>query len=149
MPGRTEMAKSSIRKLSQLIRERRCQLDMKQEDLARRIGTSASYISNLETGKRRPSQKLIIKLAEVLALDAHELFLYALPNLESFLSLVKTSHEESAWIRFLNNQTMRETYQITDGECEALSRLSTMGDVRSQEDFVFILKTIRRMSGEK
>lgn len=83
----------------------------------------------------------------MLGLDPQELLLYGLPNLESFLSHEESSSDkESAWTRFLSNQSVRDTYQITEAEFEALSRLSMMGDVRSLKDFVFVLKTLRRMS---
>ena len=140
------MAKSTLRKFGNLIRERRRQLDMKQEEVARRVGTSPSYLSNFEAGMRRPSENLIVKIADVLGLDAHELFLYTVPNIDHFLSHPQTSNKASALQSFLKDQSLREAHKITDQEIETLSRLAMMGDVKSSQDFLFILKTIRRLS---
>lgn len=138
------MTRASLRQFGSLIRDRRRELDMKQDEVARRIGVTAGCIANLEGGTRRPSEKLVAKLADVLALDARELFLYTVPKIACFLSIPKISGEESAWDRFLTDQVLRDTYNITDEEMEMLSRVALMGDVRSSQDFVFILKSIRR-----
>ena len=63
------------------IRDRRRQLYLTQEELSHLINTSVSYISNLEGGRRRASEKVVMKLAEVLGLDAHELLLFAIPKI--------------------------------------------------------------------
>jgi transcriptional regulator with XRE-family HTH domain len=107
---------------------------------------SASYISNLEAGRRRPSEKILIKLADVLDLDVRDLFVYAIPEIASFLSVPKASDEMSAWDSFLKDEALLETYKITSQEIGILSRVSMMGEVRSSQDFIFILKAIRRVS---
>jgi DNA-binding XRE family transcriptional regulator len=56
------------------IRKRRRELDLTQADIARRIGTSAGYITMLEKGGHHPSKNVLIKLADVLRLDRRELF---------------------------------------------------------------------------
>ena len=69
-----------------VIRDRRRQLDLTQEQVARRIGTSVPYIGHLEAAKRHPSEKVVIKLAKVLGLDPRELYLTANPKISPFLS---------------------------------------------------------------
>jgi transcriptional regulator with XRE-family HTH domain len=138
------MPNTSLGKFGSLVRDRRRQLEMRQDDVARRVGVSTSYIANLESGARRPSEKLVIKLADVLGLDPRELFLYTVPKIASFLSNPKVSAEESLWDSFLTDQVLRDTYKITDQEMQILSRVALMGDVRSSQDFVFILRCIRR-----
>lgn len=126
------------------IRDRRQQLHLSQEELSRLINTSVSYVSNIEAGRRRPSEKVVVKLAEVLGLDARQLILFAIPKIGSFLSEPKSSEEKSAWKTFLNNEALRETYKITDQELEMLSKVAMMGEVKSSQDFIFILKSIRQ-----
>ena len=126
------------------IRDRRRQLHLTQEELSRLINTSVSYVANLEGGRRRPSDKVVMKLAEVLGLDARELFLFAIPKIGSFLSELKSSEEMSAWKTFLNSEALRETYNITDRELQMFSKVAMMGEVRSSQDFIFILKSIRQ-----
>jgi transcriptional regulator with XRE-family HTH domain len=126
------------------IRDRRRQLHLTQEELSRLINTSVSYVANLEGGRRRPSDKVVMKLAEVLGLDARELFLFAIPKIGLFLSELKSSEEMSAWKTFLNSEALRETYNITDRELQMFSKVAMMGEVRSSQDFIFILKSIRQ-----
>jgi len=85
-----------------------------------------------------------MRLAEVLGLDAHELLLFAIPKIGSFLSELKSSEDISAWKTLLKNEALRETYNITDRELEMMSKVAMMGEVRSSQDFIFILKSIRQ-----
>ena len=70
---------------AQVIRERRRQLDLTQQEVARRIRTSTAYISHLESGKRHPSDKVLGQLAKVLALDPRELFFRGNPMALEFV----------------------------------------------------------------
>ena len=69
------MADAKTRSIGRVIRERRRQLDLTQEEVAQRIKTTGPYITHLETGKRLPSLKVVVKLSDALGLDAGELFL--------------------------------------------------------------------------
>jgi transcriptional regulator with XRE-family HTH domain len=125
------------------IRERRRQLDLTQEDVARRIGTSVPYIGHLEAGKRHPSEKVVLKLAKVLGLDARELFFLANPETKVLVSPKPGSGEASAWEMFSKDTKLRKVYNISDPEMQVLSQVGMMGAVRSPRDFIFILNTIR------
>lgn len=63
------MQKTNVQSFGAVIRARRRQLDLTQEELARRVGTSVPYIGHLETEKRHPSEKIVTGLTEVLGLD--------------------------------------------------------------------------------
>jgi transcriptional regulator with XRE-family HTH domain len=80
------MAKVKTRNFGQVIRDRRRQLDLTQEEVARRISTSTPYIGHLESGKRHPSEKVVTKLADVLGLDRREMFFLANPGAKALLS---------------------------------------------------------------
>ncbi len=58
------MARFKERNFGQVLRERRRQLDLTQEEVARRIKTSTPYIGHLESAKRHPSDKIVTRLAE-------------------------------------------------------------------------------------
>jgi predicted RNase H-like HicB family nuclease/transcriptional regulator with XRE-family HTH domain len=70
----------------QVIRERRRQLDLTKDEVARRIKTSTNYVGHLESGKRHPSDKIIVRLAEVLGLDRRDLFFLANPRARALLT---------------------------------------------------------------
>src|SRR5882672_2819516 len=77
------MPRSKERNFGQVIRERRRQLDLTQEEVAHRIKTSTPYVGHLESGKRHPSDKILTRLAEVLGLDRRELFFLANPRAQA------------------------------------------------------------------
>jgi DNA-binding XRE family transcriptional regulator len=133
---------------AQIIRNRRRQLDLTQEDVARRIGTSVAYIAHLEAGRRHPSEKVVISLAEVLGLDPRELFFLANPETKDLVSQEPTSGKASAWDAFSVDENLRKAHRITGSEMETLSQVALMGEVRSSRDFIFILNTIRHALGK-
>ena len=80
------MGDAKTRSFGRVIRERRRQLDLTQEEVAQRIKTTGPYITHLETGKRHPSSKVVVKLSDALGLDSGELFLLANPKVGSIIS---------------------------------------------------------------
>ncbi len=80
------MAKFTSRSFHQLIRGRRRQLDLTQEEVASRIKTSVAYVGHLESGKRHPSPTIVMKLADILGLDRRELFFLANPLTKTLVS---------------------------------------------------------------
>ena len=141
------MARFTKRSFGEVIRRRRRQLNLTQEEVARRIKTSVPYIAHLEVGKRHPSERVVIKLADALGLDRVELFFLANPGAEAIVSQAPVAEGTSAWERFSSDSNLRKVYKITDQELEILSKLALMGDVRSSRDFIFVLNTIRLALG--
>jgi transcriptional regulator with XRE-family HTH domain len=141
------MAKRKDRTFGQVIRDRRRQLDLTQQEIARRIKTSTPYVGHLESSKRHPSDKVLSRLAEVLGLDRRELFFLANPRAVELLKANDTENKKPAWEEFRKDDRIRRTYNITTDEMEMLSSVATMGDVGSPRDFVYILQTIRHALG--
>jgi transcriptional regulator with XRE-family HTH domain len=132
---------------AQRIRARRRGLDITQEEVARRIGTSTPYVGHLESGKRHPSEKIVVKLADILGIDRAELFLLANPQAEAIISEPVKSSATSAWNEFRNDKRLHRLHDITSDEMNILSRLALMGNVRSPRDFLFVLNSIRQAFG--
>jgi DNA-binding XRE family transcriptional regulator len=141
------MVKTVTRSFGQVIRDRRRQLDLTQEEVARRIGTSIPYVGHLESAKRHPSEKVVVKLAQVLGLEPRDLFFLANPGTKVLISEEPRSRGASAWDSFAKDHNVRKVHNITDQEMETLSQVAMMGEVRSSRDFVFILNTIRQALG--
>jgi transcriptional regulator with XRE-family HTH domain len=141
------MARSKQRSFGQVIRERRRQLDLTQEEVARRIKTSTPYVGHLESGKRHPSDKIVTRLAEVLGLDRRELFFLANPRAQELLSPEPEQDASSAWEDFKRNEQLRHIHNINEDEMEMLSRVALLGAVRSPRDFIYILNTVRHAVG--
>ncbi len=142
-----EKMDGKIRFFGQVIRQRRRQLDLTQEEVARRIKTSVPYVGLLETGKRHPSRQVIVKLANVLGLDARDLFLTANPRVGSLIHEEPGSERTPGWETFAKDEKLRNIHNITDQEMEMLSRVAMMGQVRSPRDFIFILNAVRQALG--
>ena len=132
---------------AQRIRARRRALDLTQEEVARRIRTSTPYVGHLEAGKRHPSEKIVVKLADILGIDRAELFLLANPLAEAIISEPAKSAGTSAWNEFRQDKRLQRLQNITSEEMSILSRLALMGNVRSSRDFLFVLNTIRQAFG--
>ena len=146
--GFTSMADAKTRSFGRVIRERRRQLDLTQEEVAQRIKTTVPYIAHLETGKRHPSQQVVVKLSDALKLDARDLFLLANPKVGSLISEQQKADGTPAWTAFVKDVRLRKIHNITDQEMENLSRVAKMGEVQGPRDFIFILNTIRQALGQ-
>src|ERR1700722_20883450 len=140
----TPMRKATQRTFGAVIRERRRQLDLTQEDVARRIKTSTPYIGHLEAGKRHPSEKVIARLSEVLGLQGRELYFLANPRARDLLTVGKNGGgHRSAWEEFRRDERIRRAHNISAEEMEVLERVAAMGEARTPRDFIYILNAIR------
>jgi len=141
------MAKRKERNFGQVIRDRRRQLDLTQQEVARRIKTSTPYVGHLESSKRHPSDKVLSRVAEVLGLDRRDLFFLANPRAVELLRTPEEGKGKSAWEEFRKDERIRRTHNITTDEMEMLSSVAVMGDVGSSRDFIYILNTVRHALG--
>jgi transcriptional regulator with XRE-family HTH domain len=105
------------------------------------------YIGHLETRKRHPSEKLVVKLAAVLGLDPRELFFLANPRTKALISREQQTNEAAAWDGFVKDESLRKLHNISDQEMQTLSQIALLGEARSSRDFLFILNTIRQALG--
>jgi transcriptional regulator with XRE-family HTH domain len=60
--------------LGKKIRDYRKKLGLTQEMLAEKSGLSSKYIQFIENGRRRPSLKVVYKIARILEVDVCKLF---------------------------------------------------------------------------
>jgi transcriptional regulator with XRE-family HTH domain len=141
------MTRTKKRTLGQALRERRRQLELTQQEVARRIKTSCPYIGHLESDKRHPSDKVIARLAAVLGLDRRELFFLANPRAQELLGRESESERASTWENFRNDEQLRRSHNISADEMEMLSRVAMLGGVRSPRDFIYVLNTVRHAVG--
>jgi transcriptional regulator with XRE-family HTH domain len=129
--------------LGDVLRRRRRQLEMTQVDVAKKVGCRPNYVGYLESGARRPSQKVLLRLAKTLDLDPQELLLLANPEVRALVS-PQPDGGESAWERFKANRRLHTRHGITRAELQTLKSVAMLGPIRNQRDFLFILQTIRQ-----
>jgi transcriptional regulator with XRE-family HTH domain len=134
-----------VRTFSELIRERRRTLNLTQQQLADRIGVSPPFVGHLESSKRRPSDLTVRRLAEVLGLKQDELFLSANPEAAELLRRRPAARASSAWDEF------RQSYvaEVEPQEIHLLSKVASMGRVRSPNDFLYVLNSVRHVLGRE
>jgi transcriptional regulator with XRE-family HTH domain len=141
------MPKAIQRTFGTVIRERRRQLDLTQDEVGKRIKTSTPYIGHLEAGKRHPSEKVVARLSEVLGLDSRELFFLANPRARGLLSTPNSGPRRSAWDEFRRDERIRRAHNISADEMDVLERIAAMGEARAARDFIYILNAIRQALG--
>ncbi len=149
--GKSEMSKARAKEpnFGEVIRRRRRELDLTQDEVAARIKTSTPYVGHLEVGKRHPSDKIVTRLAEVLGLDNRELFFLANPRTEALISAQPDTVENSvsAWEKFRKNDQLRRIHNVSNTEMEMLSQVSLLGEIQSPRDLIYILNTVRHAVG--
>lgn len=141
------MAKRRERTFGQVIRERRRQLDLTQQEVGRRIKTSTPYVGHLEAGKRHPSDKILQRLADVLGLDQRDLFFLANPRTVDLLRPRTEDERRSAWEDFRKDERLKRLHGVTGDEMDMLSMVALMGKISSPRDFIYILNTVRHALG--
>jgi len=138
--------KAKNRSFGQVIRERRRQLDLTQEEVAARIATSTPYIGHLESNKRHPSVRVVTKLADVLGLEHSALFFLANPGAKNLFAR-NDETTGSAWDQFRKDNKLCRALNVSAEEMQVLAAISALGEVRGPRDFVYILNCIRQALG--
>jgi hypothetical protein len=80
----------------------------------------------------------------VLELQSRELFFLANPRTKLLVLQRANSGERSAWDTFMKDKTIPKVHKITDPAMKYLSLVASMEDVRSPDDFIYILNAIRQ-----
>lgn len=63
-----------MKKIGEIIKEHRKKRNLKQKELAEKVGISFKYLSDIETNRRNPSKQLVEKIAKVLLVDKEIFF---------------------------------------------------------------------------
>jgi transcriptional regulator with XRE-family HTH domain len=133
------------RTFGRVIRERRRQLDLTQQEIAQKIGLSTPYVGHLESDKRHPSQKVLLSLAKVLGFDRRELFLMANPGAVEMLRAKEPYNNRLGWEEFRKDKQMQNAHHIRSDEMNLLSSVALMGEVLSSQEFIYVLDVVRHV----
>ncbi|HEV8717910.1 MAG TPA: helix-turn-helix transcriptional regulator [Candidatus Binatia bacterium] len=130
-----------------VIEDRRRELELTQEMVAKKVGVKANYIGYLERGMRHPSQKVVERLSNALKLDSQELYLLANPRVRALLGKAPTkaaSSGPSLWQKFLRDSSMQQSQGVTSREKEALAQLAAAERASSPTAITRVIKALRR-----
>jgi transcriptional regulator with XRE-family HTH domain len=140
------------RNLGEFLKARRGVFGLTQRSLAQKLGVEASHVAFIESGRRKPSLKLVTRIADTLGLDRQEVLLLAHPE-----ARVLVSHTESeprprpprSWQRFIKNTALLARCHVTKRELQVLEHLSLLGTAISTKEFLAILTLIRDIPGHE
>ena len=124
-------------------------LDLTQAEVASRIKASTSYVGNLESGRRHPSNLIVTRLAKALRLDKRELFFLANPHTKASLPVQPDGPEVyvSVWDEFRKDKRLRRIHNVSKAEMKMLSQVAVfgcdLGRAQSLRDLIYMLNTIR------
>lgn len=132
-----------------VIEDRRHDLGLTQEMVAKKVGVKANYIGYLERGMRHPSQKVVERLSGALKLDPQELYLLANPRVRALLGKGKAAAPagSSQWQKFLRDTSLQQKQGISKREQEALAQLRQADKVDSMTGVLKIVAALRKGFG--
>ena len=129
-----------------LMKTRREGLGLTQRVLAEKLGVEASHVAFIESGRRKPSLKLIARMADILGLDRQNVLVLAHPDAKELINEPQPDNNKKAapgWRKFINNQELLARYHVSNRELRVLEELSFLGSVQSPKEFLAILTLIR------
>ena len=137
---------TSTNQLGDVLKARREGIGLTQRQLAEKLGVEGSHVAFLESGRRKPSLKLVAKIADTLGLDRQELLILAHPEAQALIAEAQPTKKKNtapSWQRFITNQDLLARYCVTKRELRVLEHLSLLGTVRTAKEFLAILTLIR------
>jgi transcriptional regulator with XRE-family HTH domain len=135
----------NITGLAAFLRARRNALRLTQQSLARKLNVRASHIALLESGRRRPSLGLMVRLAAALDVDGKQLLQLAYPEIETLASpsSKRTMKLSASWQRIFKDNAFLARYRVTRQELEVLQHLGALGGKLTAKRFLAILLLMR------
>ena len=133
-------------KLGELLKARRETLGLIQRELSKQIGVGANYIAFVESGRGKPSLKLVARIADMLGVDRQELLVLAHPEARTRVAeppFEPSSEAASSWQRFIQDHALLTHYHVTKRQLEALEHLRLLGTVLSAKEFLAVPMLIR------
>ncbi len=151
LPRRTPVGKrggAGKGSLGEVLRARRRELRLTQRELALQLGVKPAHVAYLELDRRRPSLKLLSRIAQVLDLKRERLILLSHPEAGKFFPPASESAQQvkkdQAWRDFSGNKAMIARHKISPKELKILSQIALLGKVTTPRSFLFILNSIRQ-----
>lgn len=128
-----------------VIENRRRELSLTQERVAKKVGVKANYIGYLERGMRHPSQKVVEKLSTALKLNAQDLYLLANPKVRRLLGKAKPAvPTASRWQQFIRDTAQQQQQGLSKAEQQALAQLVAAEKANSLEGMLKAVRALRR-----
>lgn len=136
-----------LAEFSEIILNRRRELKLTQEQVARKVGVHANYIGYLERGLRRPGDQTLVALCEALELDKAQLFATLNPLFRDIVKAEGADDEDDdalppALRELIEDRELLRELGTTEEQARKLAVLRVFGEVERKQDYVRILKTL-------
>jgi transcriptional regulator with XRE-family HTH domain len=138
--------------LGEFLKARREGLGFTQRSLAQKLGVEASHVAFIEGGRRKPSLKLVARIADTLGLDRQDVLLLAHPEVGDLVESAESEPQRNSplsWRRFARNSALLARCGVTKRELQVLEHLSLLGTAISTKEFLAILTLIRDIPKHK
>lgn len=128
-----------------VIEDRRRELSLTQEMVAKKVGVKANYIGYLERGMRHPSQKVVEKLSAALKIDPQDLYLLANPRVRTLLGKAKPATPGmSMWQKFIRDPALQKKQGLSKAEQEAIAQLVNAEATSSLTGMMKAVRSLRK-----
>ena len=128
-----------------VIEDRRRELGLTQETVAKKVGVRANYVGYLERGMRHPSQRVVEKLSSALKIDSQDLYLLANPRVRSLLGKAKPAAPSvSPWQKFIRSASLQQKNGLNKAERDALAQIAKAERATSMSGVVKAVRAIRK-----
>jgi len=127
-------------------------LRLTQRSFAEKLGVEVGHVAFIESGRRRPSLKLVARIADSLGLDGQMFYSSPIPKQEPYFPQENLNHGKTppvSWQRFIKNRALLTRYQVTKPELQVLEHVSLLGTAISAKEFLAILTLIRDIPEHK
>jgi transcriptional regulator with XRE-family HTH domain len=138
--------------LGEFLKTRREDLRLTQRALAHKLGVEASHVAFIESGRRKPSLKLVARIADTMGLDRQQVLVLAHPEAKALIAPTNSEPPKKttpSWQRFTKDRRLLARYYVTKPELQVLEHLSLLGTVLSAKEFLTILTLIRDIPENK
>jgi transcriptional regulator with XRE-family HTH domain len=134
--------------LGQLLKTWREKSSLSQREAGRRLGVSASIVSYIERGRRRPSLSLLASIADLIGIEKRRAFVLVWPEAVAMINAV-TPKPVNPWHRFKSRRALLLHHRVTAREIKVLKQVSQLGVVANPRYFLFVLNSIRQAMAEE
>ncbi len=139
--------------LGEFLKTRREALGLTQRALAQKLGVEASYVSFIESERRKPSLNLVARIADTLGLDRQQVLVLAHPEAQALIAPTNSEPSKKrttlSWQRFIKDHKLLTRYHVTKRELQILEHVSLLGTALSAKEFLAILTLIRDIPEKK
>lgn len=101
------------------------------------------YIGHLEAGKRHPSERVLLRLSNILELDPRDLYLIANPIAAGLVKPAKVLNGRSALWALQMDRNLQRIHNISADEIKFLSRVADLGEIKEVRDLIHIIQIVR------